>query len=198
MFSIAVPTSSIIAIHKDDPYKVYVIEQSEKHRGRLTLVGGKLEMPRQNHLQCALEEWNQEAGGVGAKLFDTALWAIKTDEYSDVRQSTLGRLTADTCPEDLRAVPAIGHYGAPDYIYLAKVDGTPYPSDGEAKQCLSIDVRDIELTATENESRFGAQHDLILLVYRLSLAGRPVSNQDFTDFDKLRRDLPQLLSRYES
>ncbi|MBC7999899.1 MAG: hypothetical protein IAF58_18230 [Leptolyngbya sp.] len=191
-FSLAVPTSSVIAIDANDPFKVCVIEQNGKHNGRLTLVGGKVEMPKQSHLQCAYDEWDQEAGGKGAKLIDLTLWAIKTDEHSDVRPATLGKLTHNFCPPELASTPVIGHYGAPDYIYVGKVDGIPYPLDGEAKQCLFIDVRDVIVTASESESRYGAQHDLILVAYRLSLQGRPVDNRDFADFRALRAELARL------
>lgn len=188
-FSIVVPTSSVIAVKPDDPFKVCVIEQNGKHKGRLTLVGGKVIMPSQTHLQCALEEWDQEAGGKQAKLHDVSLWAIKTDAHSDVRPATLGKLTHDLCPDEQRTLPVIGHYGVPDYIYLAKVEGEPYPLDGEAKSCIFIDVRELKWTATEAESRYGAQHDLILMVYRLWLEGRPVGTADFADFRALRATL---------
>lgn len=193
-FSIVVPTSSVIAVAADDAYKAWVIEQNGKHKGRLTLVGGKVIMPEQTHEQCALEEWDQEAGGKGAKLHDLKLWAVKTDAHSDVRQATLGKLTHDLCPEALRATVITGHYGCPDYLYLAKVEGEPFPFDGEAKSCKLIDVRDVPWTATEAESRYGAQHDLILMVYRLWLSGRPVDVSDFTDFRALRAKLRDLLA----
>lgn len=193
-FSIVVPTSSVIAVKPNDPYQVCVIEQNGKHKGRLTLVGGKVIMPSQTHLQCALEEWDQEAGGKQAKLHDVALWAIKTDAHSDVRPATLGKLTHDLCPAAERSLPVTGHYGVPDYLYLAKVEGEPYPLDGEAKSCIFIDVRDVKWTATEAESRYGAQHDLILMVYRLYLAGRPVDFADFADFRALRANLRELLA----
>ncbi|MBC7999461.1 MAG: hypothetical protein IAF58_16030, partial [Leptolyngbya sp.] len=60
------------------------------------------------------------------------------------------------------------------------------------KQCLFIDVRDVIVTASEGESRYGAQHDLILVAYRLSLQGRPIDNRDFADFRALRADLIRL------
>ena len=44
------------------------------------------------------------------------------------------------------------------------------------------------------ESRYGAQHDLILMVYRLWLSGRPVDLSDFTDFRALRAKLRDLLA----
>ncbi len=188
-FSISVPTSTIIAATAHDPHKVWVIEQAKKHRKRMTLVGGRVELPRQTHLQCAFEEWGQEAGGKGATLIDLQLFATKTDPYSDVRPSTLGKLTHETCAPELRDVEVTGHYGAPDEIYWGRVDGEASPKDGEAKQCLLIDVRDIRCTETEEESRFGAQHDLILIVYRLFLYGRSVDKEDFSNFSALRARL---------
>jgi len=188
-FSISVPTSSVIAHLDGDPHQVCVIEQCQKHKGRLTLVGGRVELPKQGHLQCALDEWDQEAGGHGAKLLQPKLWAVKTDPYSDVRHSTLGKLSHNTCPEHLRDTACVGHYGAPDHLYLAAVSGTPHPQDGEAKRCFYFDVRQLQVTEREEDSLFGAQHDLILAVYRLHLAGRPVTNDDFSDFKALRQKL---------
>ncbi len=76
----------------------------------------------------------------------------------------------------------------------AKVEGEPHPLDGEAKSCIFIDVRDVKWTATELRARYGAQHDLILMVYRLYLAGRPVDLTDFADFRALRANLRELLA----
>ncbi len=195
-FSISVPTSSVIAHLADDPFKVCVIEQTVKHKGRLTLVGGKVELPRQSHFACAIDEWDQEAGGLGATLSGVRLWAVKTDPYSDVRPSTLGKLTHDLCPEELRSTPCIGHYGTPDHIFTASVVGTPAPKDGEAKRCFFFDVRDLQIGADESESRFGAQHDIVLAIYLLHLLGRPVEREDMTDFKRLRSVLPAMFEAH--
>lgn len=193
-FSFAVPTSSVIALNPTNAFEVNVIEQTKKHKGRLTLVGGRVELPRQNHLQCIHDEWDQEAGGMGATLKDCRLWAIKTDPYSDVRTSTLGKLTHETCAPELFQVPVTGHYGAPDHLFVASVVGTPYPKDGEAKRCFYFDVRNLTITEDEADSQFGAQQDLILAVYRLHLEGRAVEVDDFVDFVALRKKVLGLLS----
>lgn len=195
-FPFLVPTSTVIALHPDDPYKVCVIEQTSKHGGRLTLVGGRREMHQHTHQQTAIAEWAEEAGGKGATLFDVKLWAVKTDEHSDVRETTLGKVTFNRCPESMADQPVVAHYGAPDFIYLAKVQGEPFPSDGEASQCLFIDIRNIPTpTDDERQSPFGAQHDLILLVYLLELQGRSLANTDFADFVQLRKTLTKLISQ---
>ncbi|MDR3616541.1 MAG: hypothetical protein P4L53_23480 [Candidatus Obscuribacterales bacterium] len=193
-FSFAVPTSSVIALNPSNQFEVNVIEQTKKHNGRLTLVGGRVELPRQTHLDCVFEEWDQEAGGMAATLDNVSLWAIKTDPYSDVRASTLGKLSHETCLPEHRDIPVTGHYGAPDHLYLATVSGIPHPKDGEAKRCFYFDVRNLNITADEKDSQFGAQQDLILAVYRLFLAGRPVAVDDFVDFVSLRKKLPALLA----
>src|SRR4029453_11739283 len=146
-----------------------------------TLVGGRVELPAQDHMTCALVEWDQEAGGKGAILVNPRLWAVKTDPKADIRESTLGKLTHELCPEELRAVPVHGHYGVPDCLYIAPVLGTPAPKDGEAKRCFYFDIRELDVTETMEQSRFGANHDLILEVYRLSLLGRPVEPEDFAN-----------------
>ena len=193
-FPYLVPTSTVIALHPDDRFQVCVIEQIVKHAGRLTLVGGRREMHHHSHIQTARAEWKEEAGGKGARLTNVRLWAVKTDEHTDVREVTLGKVTFDRCPQAMHAQPVLAHYGAPDYIYLATVKGEPYPSDGEASRCIFVDVRNIATpTASETDSKFGAQHDLILLVYLLNLLGRPVESTDFADFTKLRSRLIKLV-----
>lgn len=195
-FPYLVPTSTVIALHPDDPFQVCVIEQVVKHKGRLTLVGGRREMHHHSHIQTARAEWNEEAGGKGARLVNVRLWAVKTDEHTDVREVTLGKVTFDRCPQQMRAQPVLAHYGAPDYIYLATVKGEPYPADGEASRCMFIDVRSIATpTAAEAHSKFGAQHDLILLVYLLNLLGRPVDPTDFADMSKLRKKLTKAIGQ---
>lgn len=191
-FPIAVPSSTVIAHDPEHPFLVWVIEQSEKHGGRLTLVGGRIELHHQNHLQCIHEEWKQEAGGLGASLVNPWLWAVKFDPYFDTRETTLGKLSHNLCPEAVRNLPVRGYYGSPDCLFVAGVDGTPAPSDGEAKRCFTVDVRGIKLTETPEESAYGCQHDLILALYRLYLQGRPVSASDFTDFKALRKMLLSL------
>ena len=194
-FPFLVPTSTVIALHPDDPFKVCVIEQAWKHASRLTLVGGRREMHQHTHAETAVTEWAEEAGGKGAKLVDLKLWAVKTDAHSDVRETTLGKVTFGRCPESMADQPVVAHYGAPDFIYIGKVDGEPFPSDGEASQCLFIDIRNIPTpTDDERKSPFGAQHDLILLVYLLELHGRPMTNVDFADFRHLRMTLAKLIS----
>lgn len=191
--SFVVPTSSIIAVHPTNAFLVNVIEQTEKHNGRLTIVGGRIVLPHQSPLQCACEEWDQEAGGKGAKLRNLRLWAIKTDAYSDVRASKLGKLCNYTCEDDHNDIPVTGHYGCPDHLFLATVDGIPHPNDGEAKRCFYYDVRDIEITEDHKDSKFGAQQDLILAVYRLALErGRSVKVDDFVNLVALRQKLLKL------
>ncbi len=128
-------------------------------------------------------------------MISPKLWAVKCDPNSGLRKTTLGKLTHSTCPEALRNVPVFGHYGVPDSIFLGAVEGTPHPNDGEAKGFFKYDVRNIQITATEEESKFGANHDLILAVYRLELAGCRIDKAEaFSDLAKLRRKLPKLLA----
>lgn len=186
---IAVPTATVIGICPDDEHRVWVIQhQDTKHAGRLTLVGGRLE-PNQTFLDCILAEWEQEVGGKGATIFDINEWSTKTDPYSDVRVSTFGKLTHNRCDEAHCGIKVIGLYGLPDKIFTAKVRGTPFPKDGEAKQCLLVDLREMALAPTLEESAFGAAHDVILYAYKMSLSGRPIIDADFTDLTKLRASL---------
>ena len=190
ILSFPVPTCSTIAVSPTDAFKVNLIEQTEKHKGRFTIVGGRQELPLQSAEQCARDEYDQEAGGKGSTLRNLRLWTVKTDPNSDVRQSTLGKLCNYTCAPEHNDIPVIGHYGTPDYLWLATVEGTPHPKDGEAKRCFYFDVRDIVITENEKDSKFGAQQDLILAVYRYALErGRQVETSDFANFVNLRERL---------
>lgn len=173
--SIGVSTSTVIAVDPGDPFRVCLIQQAKKHRERKTLVGGK-RTGGDSHEETAVGEFFQEAGGKGAQLEDVRLWAIKTDRLADVRTVTLGRATDDLCPSELRDLEVVAHYGYPDYFYVASVVGTPYPKDGEAKAVVWMDVRDIVITEREEDSQFGAQHDLVLALYRYTLEGRSLGD----------------------
>jgi|GEM_PF-2960061 len=188
-----VPTSSVIAYHQDDPYKVSLIEQAKKHRCRLTLIGGRCELPGQSHETCIQEEWVQEAGGKGAELTFLTYFLTKNDRFADPREVTLGKLTSGKCPQELIDLPVLGLYGSPDAIYMARVKGTPYPNDGEAKQCIWFDVRELVITETADESKFGAQHDLLLGLYRRFLDRKfQGTHEMLTDMNDLRRSLLQI------
>lgn len=190
-FNFFVPTSTVIACEKLNPYQVLVIEQAQKHRGRFTLVGGKRSGDN-SHDQCAVNEFREEVGGRNATIDSLSLWAIKTDARSDTRVVSLKKASDGYCPEELNEVQVKASYGCPDYIYTGTVNGAPHPNDGEAKSVVFLDVRNIRVSDTADESRFGAQHDLILAVYRLYLDGRPVKLTDFTDLVALRLELISL------
>ena len=86
-----------------------------------------------------------------------------------------------------------GLYGSPDAVYIARVKGTPYPNDGEAKQCIWFDVRELVITETADESKFGAQHDLLLGLYRRFLDRKfHGTHEMLTDMNDLRRSLLQI------
>ncbi|MBI5171737.1 MAG: NUDIX hydrolase [Candidatus Melainabacteria bacterium] len=191
---VAAPTATIIAADANDPYYVWVLRPTAKHNGKLVLPGGKIELhAKQSPRQCAIDEFNQEAGGQGAYLKDLKLFALRFDPYGDVREVSLAKVTNESGPPEDKNKPVIAYYGTADSIFLAEVIGVPAPKDGEAKEFLRIDVREIESSATPEESRFGAQHDLVLLLYRLYLDGRPVQLEDLEDLAALRAKLPTLL-----
>lgn len=196
---VAAPTAAIIATDANDPHYVWVLRPTAKHNGKLVLPGGKIELhAKQSPRQCAIDEFNQEAGGQGAYLKNLQLFALRSDPYGDVRNVNLSKVTNASGPEEDKTKPVIAYYGTADSIFLAEVIGVPAPKDGEAKEFLRLDVRQIECSATPEESRFGAQHDLVLLLYRLHLAGRPVQLQDLEDLTALRAKLPALLKEPRS
>lgn len=187
---LAVPTSTIIGYHPQDPALVCVLVHAAKHQGRMTMPGGKCTGGK-THRECALEEFDQEVGGLGASLLNLRLLAIKYDLLADVRKTTLGRATDYLCPQAEAEEEVTALYGCPDHIFVAEVQGEPSPKDGEAKSTLWFDVRTLVIAPNSAESAFAAEHDLILHLYRKSLEGRPVSNTDMLDMRKLRSSILQ-------
>jgi len=185
----AIPTSSVIAHREGDPFQVYVIKQAKKHNRRLMMVGGRVALPQQTHFDCARAKWDQEAGGLGATLVDLQKWGVRWDPSVDVREITLGKATNNLCPPELRNLPVMGHYGLPDTIFVASVNGTPHPKNGEAEKVVLLDVREIVITENEADSQFGAQHDLVLALYARLLEGRDLKVNDLSNFKALRAEL---------
>lgn len=195
---VAAPTATVIAAESAEPHFVWVLKPTNKHNGRLVLPGGKIELQaHQSPRQCALDEFDQEAGGNGACLQNLKLFAVRTDPYGDVRSVSLAKVTNESGPEQDQDKTVVAFYGTADSVFLGEVIGTPAPKDGEAKQFYRIDVREIECAATPDESKFGAQHDLILLLYRLYLSGRPVALEDLEDLTALRAKLPTLIAKLD-
>lgn len=189
--AIGVPTSTIIARRaEDDWFNVCVIKHSAKHRQRITLIGGK-RTGEATHEDTAKEEFAQEVGGLDATIHGLSLWAVKSDRLCDVREVTLGRVTDEHCPPHLSDIKVTAYYGYPDYIYTGVIEGTPSPNDGEAQDVTWIDVRDIVITEHEEDSQFGAQHDLVLALYRwwVEHFGGLDENRLLSDFKQLRATL---------
>lgn len=189
MRHVNVRTSTVIPVHPDNRYLVAVLQhQPTKHNGRKTAPGGKATGGVPNE-QCAHDEFGQEMGGKGATLDKLTLFAVRMDLNADVRQVTLKKATDGFCPPEREGEMVMAHYGAPDFIYTATVCGEPAPNDGEAVKVEWFDVRDLRPTELEKDSAFGAQHDLLLLVYRLVLDGAYVDDFDFGNFTNLRAQL---------
>jgi hypothetical protein len=195
-FPMAVPTVTVLAYHPDDPFQVTNIEhQPTKHNGKLTPIGGKYPLRAGvapvDHLRD--DEWPGEAGGEEATLEDIVLWAIKTDHQSDVRQATIKKVTDGDCPTELETTLVEASYGCPDYIFIARVNGTPAPAKGtdpEARACTWVDTREIRITEDPSQSRYGAQLDLVMKVYCYWRQGRwQLQLDDFVDFKVLRARL---------
>ncbi len=165
--SIAIPTVTVVACHPQDHLKVLLVKSVNKHDGRLVLVGGCLnlqncELPR----RAVVREFTKEVGGKGATLEDLTFWTVKSDPYLDVRASTLGKLTHDRCQPGVTSLEVAGHYGCPDWLFVGKVVGEPFPKDGEVEDCVWFDLRDLQISANPLDSQFGADHDLILGFYK--------------------------------
>ncbi len=187
-FCMAVPTCTIILTRPDNPYEVAVIEQSEKHNGRFTLVGGKLTGDFTPEM-CAEEEFDQEVGGKAAKLISPTRLTVKTDRMADPRVVSLKKATDGLCPDTLAGLKVLALYGVPDYIFVGTVEGELAPKDGEAKRVEWIDVRNVKVTATAAESIFGAQHDLLLIAYCRHLQGTPIDPLALSDLAAYREAL---------
>lgn len=187
-FSLAVPTSTVIGYRPEAPHMICVLEHAQKHNGRLTLPGGK-RTGAVTHLQCAINEFDEEVGGSGASLFDIELLFVKADPLADVRRVSLAKATDNRCPQSLKNIIVTAFYGYPDYIYRAAVSGEPSPKDGEAKSVRWFDINDLVIEASPEASIFGAQHDLIIYQYRKYLQGALVSSVEFADLAIMRSEI---------
>ncbi|HNA72206.1 MAG TPA: NUDIX domain-containing protein [Candidatus Obscuribacter sp.] len=187
-FSLAVPTSTVIGYRPEAPHMICVLEHAQKHNGRLTLPGGK-RTGADTHLQCAINEFDQEVGGSGASLFDIELLWVKADPLADVRRVSLAKATDNRCPQSMKNTGVTAFYGYPDYIYRAAVSGEPSPKDGEAKSVRWFDINDLVIEASPEASIFGAQHDLIIYQYRKYLQGGLVSSVVFADLAIMRSEI---------
>lgn len=190
LLDVQVPTSTVLGTDPLNPYLVWAIQhQLTKHNGRLTFPGGKC-TGGVSHLQCAENEWDEEVGGKGSKVVALDLFATRTDPNADVRRVTWKKATDGHCPADRATELVTAHYGSPDLIYTGIVTGVPTPKDGEARACVLVDVRSLRPTRDEEDSTFGAQHDLIAMVYRLVLDGlAKVEDFNWGDLNAMRLQL---------
>lgn len=187
-FAMAVPTCTVIIHKPNDPYTIAVIEQAQKHSGRLTLVGGKI-TGNTTPLACCLEEFDQEVGGKGANLVAPTLWTIKTDLQADVRVVTLKKATDGLCPDTMADVKVLAQYGVPDFIFIGATDGELAPKDGEAKSVKWLDCRTVKVSSSASESMFGAKHDLLICAYASLLEGEVFDVRKLSDLEQYRQEL---------
>ncbi len=195
---IAPPTSTLIAVSEHSEHQVWVLRvDPEKHPGKTWgLVGGKLKLKdRQTARDCILTEFQEEAGGQGARLVNLRRMVIATYPYRDMRNVSLARATDKSGPAQDADHPVVACYGAVDTVWIATVLGTPAPKDGETKAYESLDVRKIHCAPTQADSLFCAGHDLFILGYYLRLLGVELDEDDYSDFENLRARIPGLIEK---
>jgi ADP-ribose pyrophosphatase YjhB (NUDIX family) len=156
---VAVPTSTVIAHHTENRFKVAVFRSAGKHGDKLVLPGGRLKVGRQNWLEAAIAEADEELGI--KKLLNIKLFCLCSMPNRDVRKISLEKLLdgnemPDNFPEDIEIV---GHYGY-DVVFMAETDDVLSPDKDEAKEAFYLDIREMD------PDDFAMDHGKILLAYR--------------------------------
>jgi ADP-ribose pyrophosphatase YjhB (NUDIX family) len=202
-WSVALPTSTAILVKEGgDPGTITAIKWDQsKEGGRLAVPGGKVNLfLRESHVDCIRRELAEELGS-DLRVAKIEMLFTKTDIYSANRPPvSLAKALEDSGRRWLKSlrwitrwIPVDGRYGTPDVIYLVTYSGTPQCTK-EARKIVPFNVRDIEIAADPNKSKWGANHDLIVGLYRLYIEGKTLNwNQLLSDLTALRIELPHLL-----
>lgn len=190
MLEFFVPTATMIAYRLDNPLYVCVIRHAKKHDGKLTLPGGRKEPGEDPRVRAEIE-FDEEAGGTNEDrvvLGTPKLVFAACCPNRDIREAKFGKLTFNRCPEEMRELTVKGIYGAPDFVFAARIlSGTPAPRDGEAKECLFVDAQEVTVPEHAEESEFGAGHDLILALWRYLCTGGIIRPEWLADFALMRQ-----------
>jgi ADP-ribose pyrophosphatase YjhB (NUDIX family) len=184
-----IPTATVIGCRPDNPYLVLLIKHlPTKHRGRWTLPGGRIDGD-EGWLACAVREWFEEVGGLGATLGSILLFCCATDPRRDSRIKTLGDLENGQCHWLLRKVKTRGVYGYVDYFVTAQINGIPAPNPDtpEAEVCEYRDVREMRFFKNPDQGEIAAGHDVILWLYRRwRQTGQQPTFVEMSDFQSIR------------
>lgn len=179
--SIATPTATLIGYQENDPHSILVIEPAGSNK--LNLLSGKVDLASKESYQAAIQrEFNKKCGSQGATLKHLKPFAVAIDPYRDVRSVALYSLQPAASLGEQDNLLVNDHYGTPEFIFFAQVQGVPVPQDSRTLLCSFIDTRLIQI------EKFSRGHDVIFMAYQHYLAtGKTVPILD--DFTRLRRDL---------
>ena len=167
-----IPTTTVIASHKSDPYLVAVFRSTGKHGNKLVLPGGRVKVGKQNWLQTGLAELQEELGV--QHLENIKLFCTCSATERDLRSITFTKFldgveVPETLPKDIKI---IGHYTF-DVVFTGQTDDDLRPDADEALEAFYIDVRSI------NPEDMALDQGRLLLAYRTFLESGvlPAPNQ---------------------
>lgn len=169
---VAVPTTTIIAVRKEDPFMVATFRSVIKHGNKLILPGGRVKVGAHDWLQTGLIEVEEELGI--KNLEDPKFFCLCSNPNRDIKKMTIQKfLDGKEIPVDFSYdIQVIGHFTF-DVVITGKTDAELDPDGEEAAAASYVDVRTI---AVED---FALDHGKILLAYRnyLETGELPAMNQ---------------------
>jgi len=153
-----VPTTTIIASKKGDPYLVAIFRSTGKHGNKLVLPGGRVKVGQQNWLQAGVTEINEELGI--NNIENPKFFCLCSNPDRDVRNISIKKfLDGQEKPVDFSdSIEVVGHYTF-DVVIIIQTDDELIPNADEAKDATFIDVRTIQ------PDEFVLDHGYLLVAY---------------------------------
>lgn len=152
------PTTTIIASQKENPYMVAIFRSTGKHGNKLVLPGGRVKVGQHNWLQTGIIEAGEELGI--KNLENPKFFCLCSNPNRDIRNISIEKfLDGKERPADFPdTIEVIGHYTF-DVVITAQIDDQLIPDASEAKEASFIDVRGI------HPEEFALDHGHILVAY---------------------------------
>ncbi len=155
---VAVPTTTILAQHPADPFKIAVFRSTGKHGNKLVIPGGKVRIGVENHLDTGIKESGEE---ISAGIIDPKFFCISDNPLRDVRKTTLGKLSEGNpnFPEEFKNVEVDGHYCFDVSIY-GVCSGEPAVDQEEGSEVIWYDLRTLQ------PGEFALDHGFLALQFK--------------------------------
>lgn len=165
MMKIAVPTTTILAMHPEDKFKIAVLRSGTKFKGKLILPGGCVKVGVHDCLQTGVIELKEEAG---LTLMKGHLFCISSKPGRDVRHVAIEEWAdGNPFPPRLAGVAVETHHCFDVAIYgVAK--GEPVADGREGVEAFWYNLRALD------ESAFALDHGKLASLFKEFLLGAPL------------------------